>query len=116
MFRQAIAAVERLTNALDRNTAALNRLHGEEKNIMSAFDNLKAAVAAQTTVDQSAVALIQGIADKLKTTTTDADVQALADELTAAAAPLSAAITANTPATPAPVAASAAPASATTSL
>lgn len=64
---------------------------------------LQAAVAQETAIDQSAVVLIQQIADALKASSSDqAAVDALADQLSASASTLASAITANTPAAPAP--------------
>ena len=87
--------------------AELQILRQQGKLIMSALDNLKTAVTAQTTVDQSALTLIEGIASQLSTmaaSNNDAALQALADELTASTTPLASAVAANTPAAPAPAA------------
>ena len=73
----------------------------EGKLIMSALDELTAQVAANTTVEQSAVTLIEGLAAKLAEAGTDpAKLAALQDSLKASSAALSAAILANTPAAP----------------
>jgi hypothetical protein len=76
----------------------LNRL----ETIMSILDDLTAQVAANRTISQSALTLINGIADRI--TAAGADPKALSD-LTASLKSdddaLAAAITANTPATPA---------------
>lgn len=82
-----IFAYWRITARLDRNMALL--------------DALTAQVAATTTVEQSAVTLIQGIAAQLSAAAGDpVAVQALADQLKAATDPLAAAIAASTPAAP----------------
>ena len=66
-------------------------------------DALAAQVAANTTVEQSAIVLIQGIAAQLADVAGDKQkALALSAQLNASAAALSAAITANTPAAPAP--------------
>jgi chromosome segregation ATPase len=66
------------------------------------LSKLQAAVAQETAIDQSAVVLIQQIADALKATNGDqAAVDALADQLSASASTLAGAVTANTPAAPA---------------
>jgi len=61
------------------------------------LDNLAAQVRANTDLEQSAILLITGIADKLKVAAQDpAKVTALAAELKASATDLAAAIDANT--------------------
>ncbi len=76
------------------------------------LDDLTAEVAAVTTVEQSAIALINGIAAQLAAAGTDpAKLSALTASLTASSTALAAAIAANTPAAPvAPPAPSAPPA------
>jgi hypothetical protein len=64
------------------------------------FDALTAQVAASTSVEASAVALIQGIAAQLAGNPTPAQVTALTAELQSSADALAAAVTANTPAAP----------------
>jgi len=65
------------------------------------IDELKAKVDAETTVNKSAIALLNGLAAQLREIATDpAKVQALADQLDANTKELSEAVTANTPATP----------------
>ncbi len=83
---------------LSANAAALLALNDRIETMSTAFDNLTAAVNAQISVDAAAATLISGIATQLKATSDDAAIQSLADQLTAAAAPLSAAVAANTPA------------------
>lgn len=75
--------------------------------IMSALDDLKAAVAATATVEASAVTLIQGIAQQLaealaNQANPDAALVDLTTQLKANADALAAAVTANTPAAPTP--------------
>ena len=74
---------------------------------MALLDNLTAAVAAETTVDQSAVTLINGMAAQIQTlinnsgnTVDPVALQNLVNQMTANATPLAAAVTANTPAAP----------------
>ena len=62
------------------------------------FDALVAQVTANTDVEASAVALIQGIAAQLANNPTPAQVAALSTQLKSSADALAAAITANTPA------------------
>lgn len=80
----------------------LLNLYGVWKS-MAKIDDLKAAVAAETTVDQSVITLLNGLTAQIAalkgTTVTDADLQSVIDSVNANAAALSAAVTANTPAT-----------------
>lgn len=68
--------------------------------IMSSLDALKAAVAKNTTVVESAVTAFAGLAEKLKTANVDntPEINTLAAEITADADRLAAAIAVNTPA------------------
>jgi hypothetical protein len=71
-----------------------------EVRIMSALSDLQAQVAQNTDAEQSAVTLIQGLADQLaKAVASDdsAALQQLSDQLSASVAPLAAAIVASTP-------------------
>jgi hypothetical protein len=71
------------------------------ENLMATLADLQAAVAAEDTVIDSAVTLIQGLAAQVATLKNDpAALQALADDMNAKAATLAAAIAAGTPATP----------------
>ena len=67
---------------------------------MSALSDLQAQVAQNTDAEQSAVTLIQGLADQLaKAVASDdtAALQQLSGQLSASVAPLAAAIVASTP-------------------
>lgn len=69
---------------------------------MAELQDLQAQVAANKTVIDSALVLINGIADRIKAAGTDpAALQALTDSLKAEDDALAAAVTANTPAPPA---------------
>lgn len=71
--------------------------------IMSTLDDLQAAVAAEDTVIDSAITLIQGIPALIAAAGTDsAKLQALSADITAKSQALAAAITANTPAASTP--------------
>jgi len=73
----------------------------KENQIMAALDDLTAQVAANTTVEASAVTLIQGLAAQLAAAGTDpAKLASLQASLKTSADSLAAAITANTPAAP----------------
>lgn len=69
---------------------------------MSKIDDLTAAVTAEKTVEDSAIALLNGLSQQLKDAlasgNTDAAVQTVIDSLAANTSALSAAVTANTPA------------------
>ena len=71
-----------------------------EVRIMSALSDLQAQVAKNTDAEQSAVTLIQGLADQLAKAVARDDIaalQQLSDQLSASVAPLAAAIVASTP-------------------
>jgi len=68
---------------------------------MADLTALTAQVAQNTTVEQSAITLIQGLAAQLQAVATDpVAIAALASQLNASATALAAAITANTPSAP----------------
>lgn len=67
------------------------------------LDDLTAEVAAATTINQSALTLIQGLAAQIAAAGTDpAKLAALTASLRSSEDALSAAVTANTPASPTP--------------
>lgn len=69
--------------------------------IMATLDQLTADVAADTSAVNSAVTLINGLAQQIKDAGTDpVALKALTDQLEANTASLSAAVVANTPAVP----------------
>ena len=72
-----------------------------------ALSDLQAQVAAQTTVEQSAVTLIQSLAAQITAANgvSPAAVEAVVAQFQTSAAALAAAVTANTPAAPATAAA-----------
>lgn len=81
----------------------LSRIINMQEILMSALDDLKAEVERNTSLEQSAVTLIQGIAQQLKDALAANDPVALQDlttKLSSSADALAAAITANTPAPP----------------
>ena len=81
-------------------------LNIQETNIMSALDDLATQVAKNTSLEASAIQLIEGLAKELAAAATDpAKVTALSAQLASSASALASAITANTPAAPAPPAA-----------
>jgi hypothetical protein len=85
--------------------AKLNTIIQKENMIMAALDDLKAAVAAEDTVVDSAVTLLQGLKAALDAAIASGDpaaLTALSADITAKTKALSDAVAANTPAAPAP--------------
>ena len=81
---------------------AVRRINERWDKMSKEMDDLTAQVAAQTTVEQSAITLIEGLAAQLAAAGTDpAKLAALTTQLKTSADALSAAITANTPVAPA---------------
>ena len=79
----------------------LNRILLNQEKIMSALDDLTAQVAANKTVIDSALALINGIAARITAAGTDpAALAALTTSLKSEDDELAAAVAANTPPTP----------------
>lgn len=88
---------------LDAIEDILRHINHRLDHIMSALSDLQAAVAAENTVIDSAIVLIQGLAAALAAAGTDpAALAALKTDIDAKAQSLAAAVTANTPAAPAP--------------
>ena len=91
---------------LDQILVALNSLGVK---LMATLADLQAAVAADTSAENSAITLITGLAAQIQTlinassgSVSAADLQPVVDSINANATALAAAVTANTPA-PAPV-------------
>jgi hypothetical protein len=101
MFALSFPQIDQLVVQLQRLNVNISNLVNavtKEGALMSqATDNLTAAVQRETTVQSSAIALIQGLADQIKQTSTEPAVQALADQLNQNADALAQAVTANTP-------------------
>ena len=89
---------------LDRIEAKLIAIAIQQQELNMTFLELKAKVTEAVTVENSAVALITGIATQLKDAiaagTDPAEIQAVADQLDAGTAALTAAVLANTLAAP----------------
>jgi len=80
---------------------ALSKLSQQVEQIMSDLTALTAEVANNTEVDQSAIALLNGLSAQIEALKTDpAALQGLADTLKSSSAALAAAVVANTPAAP----------------
>jgi hypothetical protein len=91
--------VFRRLDALGLQLAAINAQGAVN---MAAIDDLTAQVTQNTSVESSAVTLIQGIAAQLAAAGTDpVALAALTAQLTSSATALAAAVAANTPAAPA---------------
>ncbi len=88
---------------LDLILSALNNLEGKVTAMAGELDRLTTEVAENTTVIQSAITLINGLAQQIRDLSTDpAALNALADTLDAQSNALAEAVTANTPPTPTP--------------
>lgn len=98
-----IAYLETRVSALERRaeTADFHHILRALENIMAALDDLKAAVAKNTDVTESAIVLLQGLKAKLDEAIASDDpaaLQALSDQLGTETQKLADAVTANTPA------------------
>lgn len=87
--------------ALDRIFDKLKDIKRQGVILMQAYEDLKAAVAAEVEVDQAVIALVELFIQKLKDlgdAPTSAQLQELTDTLTAEKVKLAELVTANTPA------------------
>lgn len=96
-------ALEVRVTALERRAEAADfiRIHRALERIMAELDDLKAAVARETEVDESAIVLLNGLKAKLDAAIAAGDpaaLKALSDSLGAESQKLADAVTANTPA------------------
>jgi len=91
-----------LLNArLDALEKKLDQILANQKEELMDLTALTAQVTQNTTVEQSAITLIQGLAAQLVSNANDpAAIAALAAQLNTSATALAAAVTANTPAAP----------------
>jgi len=88
---------EELHDRVLKLTQKIDLLTERIKEMSAALDALKVQVERNTQVDQSAITLIQGIAQQLQELKDDpAAIEALSNELQASADALSAAVSANT--------------------
>jgi len=86
---------------LDKIIQMLGIIQRKEDTMSAELDALTVQVAANTTVEQSAITLIQGLATQIAALKNDpAAITALSASLKNSADALAAAITANTPAAP----------------
>ena len=89
----------RIEHKLDRVLDLLSMVLKEERKVMAALDDLTAQVAASTTVEESALVLINGIAAKLAAAIAagnPAALTALQTQLKTSADALAAAVATNT--------------------
>jgi hypothetical protein len=94
-----IDAVSEVSRRLDDIEIKLDLIIKNQGTIMAALDDLTAQVAANTTVSQSALTLINGIAARITAAGTDpTKLAALTASLKSDDDALAAAVTANTPA------------------
>ena len=91
MFNERLASIEAKLDSITRRAKAMSLV----------LDNLKAQVARNTSLEQSAIALIQGLAQQIRDAAGDpAALAELATNLETSATSLSDAFVANTPAAP----------------
>lgn len=96
-----LARLEHLARQNHRIEQKLDRILNKENRIMADLTQLSADVANTTSVEESAITLINNIAAQLAAAASDpAAIQALSDSLNTEAASLAAAVAANTPAAP----------------
>jgi uncharacterized protein YoxC len=93
MFR----LIRQLLSELQRLNSNLETLLEQDMKMTQATDNLAAAVQRETSVVSSVTTLISGLAAQIKQTSSDPQVQALADQINANSDTLANAVTANTP-------------------
>lgn len=97
--------LKEINERLARIERRLTTINIDGEITMASLDALTAAVAAETSVNASAIALINGFAAQLAAAGTDpAALAALASQVTANASALAAAVSANTPAAAPPAA------------
>lgn len=85
-------------------TALISNLKQQETAMSAEMDRLTASVQRNTSVTDSALALISGLADQVRNAASSGDpaaLNALADQIDAESQKLADAVTANTPAAPA---------------
>jgi cell pole-organizing protein PopZ len=83
---------------LDSIVSLLKIIVDKEAGMSEATNNLASAVQRETSVVTSVTTLISGLASQIKQTSSDPQVQALADQINANSDTLVSAVTANTPA------------------
>ncbi len=99
-FPEVTAAAAKIVAAIDKQTAAIDRLNQTLISVGAkmdeALEKIRLQVEATATVQASAVTFIAGIVEELRKHAGEADkINALADQLAAATQPLADAIVAN---------------------
>ena len=93
---------ESIEHKLDKILNILDSIFSQEQSIMADLSALTSQVEQNSTVEASAVTLIQGLASQITAAGTDpVAIASLVTQLNTSAAGLAAAIAANTPAAPA---------------
>ena len=93
--------LDRMLSQSDQILGKLNIIEEGEQKTMAVLDDLKTQVQQNTSVEGSALTLIQGLAQQLQAAGTDPTaLNALKDQLNTSATALAAAVAANTPAAP----------------
>jgi hypothetical protein len=102
-FQRINAKLDTLLGRLDQDTTEQTANAHLETLLMAKIDDLEAEVTKVGTVQESAITLINDIAQQLRDSrANDPRIQAVIDSLDQRATALAAAVTANTPATPTP--------------
>jgi hypothetical protein len=93
-----IRILRSIDRKLDQIIGLLKNIVQKETIMSQATDNLASAVQRETSVVSSVTTLISGLAAQIKQTSSDPQVQALADQINSNSDTLANAVTANTPA------------------
>lgn len=105
-WRQASKAERAILVQLGRIERKLDVLTKEETTTMAWIDDMRAEIANNTSVSQSAVAMVASLADQVQTLINNgsdpAELQSFVDTLRANDVSVAAAVAANTPAPPEP--------------
>lgn len=100
---QLVIAFQKFTDQLYQLRIQLTRIEGKLANMSAELDQLTVDVQKTTTVEDSAITLLQGLSAQIAALKNDpAALTALSTQLNAKAADLAAAVAANTPAAETP--------------
>ncbi len=95
---EMIELLRSIDRRLSQSVRLLAFIAKEEADMSQATDNLAAAVQRETSVVSSVTTLISGLAAQIRQTSSDPQVQALAEQINANSDTLANAVAANTPA------------------
>ena len=101
LWRRYVFLVKEVLDRMDAIDKKLNLIHHRQEVLMSTIEELKAAVARNTAVDESVITLLAGISQQLKdalATGNPAAIQEVITQLDANTQKMADAVTANTPA------------------